>query len=284
MSTTQTCRTTAETARTWLFVPGERAERFDKAAAAGADVVVLDLEDAVRPERKDAARADVAAWAARASVPWAVRVNAAGTEWHDADIDAVRALGAALVMVPKAEDPDAVAHLVAQLPEGSAVIALVETAAGVLAAADVAGVPGVARLALGTYDLAAQLGVDPDSTTALAPARGALVLASAAAGLTGPIDGVTGEVANAAVLTADVAAAVEVGFAGKLCVHPAQVAPAASALAPSPTELAWAERVLEAAAHTGDGALLVDGRMVDPPVLARAHRARAAASTAGALR
>ena len=261
----------AGAARTWLFVPGDRPERFAKAAAAGPDVVVVDLEDAVAPAHKDAARAHVIDWLPRAGVTVAVRINAAGTTWHDADVAALAALGGpSLVMLPKADRPETVATVLAALPDGSAVVALVETALGVARAIDLARSPGVVRLAFGSYDLAAELGVDPDHAPALAPARGNLVLASAVGGLAGPIDGVTGDVRDHERLTADVTAAAALGFAGKLCIHPSQVAPAAAALAPSPDEVAWAERVLAAA--TEDGVALVDGRMVDAPVVARARR------------
>ncbi|OIJ25641.1 HpcH/HpaI aldolase/citrate lyase family protein [Nocardioides luteus] len=262
---------TAETARTWLFVPGDRPERFAKAAAAGPDVVVLDLEDAVAPAHKDAARAHVTAWLARTEVTAAVRVNAAGSPWHDADIAALAALGRpTTVMLPKADSAEAIAAVLDALPTGSAVVALVETALGVARAIDLATSPGVVRLAFGSFDLAAELGVDPDHAPALAPARGSLVLASAVGGLAGPVDGVTGDVRDHERLTADVAAAAALGFAGKLCIHPGQVAPAAAALAPTADEVAWAERVLAAA--TEDGVALVDGRMVDAPVVARARR------------
>lgn len=261
----------AETARTWLFVPGDRPERFAKAAAAGPDVVVLDLEDAVAPAAKDAARAHVTDWLPRAEVTVAVRVNSAASTWHDADIAALAALGSpTTVTLPKADSPEAVAAVMSVLPTGSAVVALVESALGVARAADLARSPGVVRLAFGSFDLAAELGVDPDHAPALAPARGALVLASAIGGLAGPIDGVTGDVRDHERLTADVTAAAALGFAGKLCIHPGQVAQAAAALAPTADEVAWAERVLAAA--TEDGVALVDGRMVDAPVVARARR------------
>ncbi|MEU6134854.1 CoA ester lyase [Nocardioides sp. NPDC047086] len=258
-------------ARTWLFVPGDRPERFAKAAAAGPDVVILDLEDAVAPAHKDAARDHVTGWRTGAGTTVAVRINAADAPWHDADVAALAALDRpSLVVLPKADSPETVAAVLAALPGGSAVVALVETALGVARAIDLARSPGVVRLAFGSYDLAAELGVDPDHAPALAPARGNLVLASAVGGLAGPIDGVTGDVRDDERLTTDVTTAAALGFAGKLCIHPGQVAPAAAALAPTPDEVAWAERVLAAA--TEDGVALVEGRMVDAPVVARARR------------
>jgi citrate lyase subunit beta/citryl-CoA lyase len=263
------------TARTWLFVPGDRPERFDKAVAAGADVVVLDLEDAVGPAAKDRARDHVTSWLGQTTALCAVRVNAVGTVWHDMDVTTLAELDGGrpiLVMVPKAENPDVVEKVVNALPVGSAVVALIETALGVARASDIARVPGVARLAFGSYDLAAQLGVDPEHAPALATARSELVLASAIGGLDGPIDGVTGDVRDVTRLTQDISASSALGFAGKLCIHPRQVAPAAAALAPTPEQAAWAERVLAAASACDEGVVLLDDRMVDAPVIARARR------------
>ncbi|GAB2740027.1 HpcH/HpaI aldolase/citrate lyase family protein [Nocardioides pakistanensis] len=279
MTVTDALAEATRTALTWLFVPGDRPERFAKAAAAGADVVVLDLEDAVAPDAKDAARAAVAGWLDEADVLCAVRVNAT-PPLLDADLESLAGSAPRLVMLPKAEDPAAVADVVARLPQGSRVVALVETARGVLEAPAVAAVPGVERLAFGSFDLAAELGVDPDHGPAMATARGALVLAAAAAGLSAPVDGVTGAVDDAARLGADVAASRALGFGGKLCIHPRQVLTVAEAFAPSAEERAWAERVL---AGAGDnGVAVVDGRMIDKPVVERARRVLAAAAREGA--
>ncbi|MBY4568706.1 CoA ester lyase [Gordonia sihwensis] len=255
----------ARGAHTLLFVPGDRPERFEKAAAAGADLVVVDLEDAVPAANKEKARAEAAAWIA-AGHTCAVRINAADTEHFDADVSALAGSGAA-IMLPKAEDPAAAARLADTT--GSAVIALIETARGVLAAASIASAPGVVRLAIGTFDLAAQLGVDPTDTEALAASRGALVLASAAAGLTGPVDGVTGSVDDPDRVRADVAYARRLGFAGKLVIHPKQLDPTSSAFAPSADDIAWARRIIEALGT--DGVAVVDGQMVDKPVVDRAR-------------
>jgi citrate lyase beta subunit len=123
-----TAQQAVETAHTWLFVPGDRPERFQKASAAGADVVVLDLEDAVAPPNKDAARDHVVKWLSTAEATCAVRVNAADTSWHAADLNALAALPSdrpCLVMLAKAEDPQRVADVAATLPGNSVVIALV---------------------------------------------------------------------------------------------------------------------------------------------------------------
>lgn len=255
-------------AATLLFVPGDRPERFAKAAASGADLVVLDLEDAVASERKDAAREHVAKWVGEGH-ECAVRVNPAGTPWHDEDLVALVRHRCA-VMLPKADDPSVVRAAAGVLGMVRSLIVLVETARGVLGAREIATVPNVRRLAFGSFDLAAELGVNPTDRDALASARGALVLASAAAGLPGPIDGVTGDLHDPDRLTDDVCYARRLGFTGKLCVHPKQVATVAVALRPSKNEVCWARSVLDAA--TAEGVASVDGQMVDKPVLDRAQR------------
>lgn len=245
-------------ATTFLFVPGDRPDRFGKAAGSGADVVVLDLEDAVAPADKDSARAEVRAWLRHTAAM--VRINAPGTPWFDADAALVAALGVPVV-VPKAETPGVLAGF-------GAVVALVETARGVERAAELAAVPSVTRLAFGSVDLAAELGVAPEDREPFAYARSRLVIASAAAGLAPPVDGVTTDLRDDERLEADVRYARRLGFGGKLCVHPRQVAPVRAGFAPTEAERDWARRVLTA----GASASTVDGRMVDKPVLDRARR------------
>ncbi|MFB4421378.1 CoA ester lyase [Streptomyces sp. QL37] len=250
------------TARTLLFVPGHRPDRFDKAAGSGADLVIVDLEDAVAADDKDRARRAAAEWPGLGDRA-VVRVNAPGTPWFEADLRMAAGLGCP-VMVPKSEDPAVLAEIAARCT----LIALVETALGTERAYEVCSVPGVVRAAFGNVDLAAQLGVAHDDTLALTHARSRLVLASAAAGISPPVDGVTTAVRDADALAADAAHARRLGFSGKLCVHPAQIAPAAAGFAPTESELRWARAVLEA----GDAVTTVDGHMVDKPVLERARR------------
>ncbi|MRK02449.1 CoA ester lyase [Aeromicrobium sp. S22] len=248
------------TARSLLFVPGDRPDRFARAATSGADLVVVDLEDAVAPERKDAARAAIDD-AVREGLRPAVRINAVGTPWHADDLDLVRRHGL-LVMLPKAEE------VALSALDGLRVVALVETARGLLDAPRIAAHPCVDRLALGHLDLAAELGVSPDNRTIVDAARVQLLIASTAAGLPGPVDGVTAQLRDPEWLRADLAAATAVGCAGKLCIHPDQIAPVHAALAPDEDEIAWARRVL---ASADAGVSVVDDRMVDAPVLARAR-------------
>jgi citrate lyase subunit beta / citryl-CoA lyase len=269
--------TDAATARTLLFVPGDRPDRFGKAAAAGADLVILDLEDAVAADRKHLAREYVRAWLGQGNRA-AVRINGFGTPGHADDVAMITGRSASLpaVMMPKAESPVQLAALAAGLPAGTGIIPLVETSTGVLRAADVCAAPGVVRPAFGSVDLATQLGVDHRAHAAFQHARSMLVLAAAAAGCAAPIDGVTTAIADEASLRTDLDYAVALGFTGKLCIHPRQVALANQYLSPSAAELEWAHQVL--AAGQGDSARALDGQMIDRPVVLRAQAMVARAS------
>jgi len=254
-----------ESARSLLFVPGSRPDRFAKAAASGADLVIIDLEDAVAPQDKEEARENAAAWLARGNAA-VVRINAPGTPWHDADLSAAAA-ALAPVMVPKAEDAAVFSDL-ARRAADCPLIPLIETATGVERAAEICAVPGTVRAAFGNVDLAGQLGVAPDDHIALGYARSRLVSASAAAGIAAPIDGVTTAIRDADALAADLAHARRLGFTAKLCVHPGQVEQVGVAFAPTEEERRWARAVLDAQQSLA----VVDGQMVDRPVIERARR------------
>ena len=260
--------------RTYLFVPGDRPERFDKARASGADAVVLDLEDAVSPARKAAARDAIAA-ALGGGTRWVVRINDAATPWFSDDLALLAAApaGSVEVMLPKAESPAQVAAVRAVLP-AVPVLALIESALGVLQVDAVAASPGVSRLVFGTLDFALDLDIDiTDDPAGLLHAAGRIALASRAAGLAAPVAGVTPEITDDRRLLADLAWARRLGFGAKLCIHPRQVAPLHQALEPDAASLDWARRVLAAVAASPEahGAVQVDGRMVDKPVLRRAE-------------
>ncbi|MDX3387986.1 CoA ester lyase [Streptomyces niveiscabiei] len=252
-------------ARTLLFVPGHRPDRFDKAAASGTDLVVIDLEDAVAADDKDRARDNADTWLGLGNTA-VVRVNPPGTPWFEADLARAADHGCP-ILIPKAEDPYVLAEIVARTAGRCPMIPLAETALGIERAHSVCAVPGVVRAAFGNVDLATQLGVAHDDHVALTHARSRLVLASAATGVHAPLDGVTTAVRDPAALGADVAHARRLGFTGKLCIHPAQVGPVADGFAPTAGELRWARSVLDA----GDSVTTVDGQMVDRPVLERAR-------------
>lgn len=266
--------------RSYLFVPGDRPARFGKALASGADVVVLDLEDAVAEAAKSVARQAIAeavrAMPATEAARIAVRINAAGSPEHEQDLRMVRALPLAAVMLPKAENAAALAALHQELP-GIALLPLCESALGVSQALPLAGAPGVQRLVFGTLDYALDLGLDlEDDLAPLEQAAAQLVLASRLAGRAAPVAGVTPQLGDAPRLQADTSWALRRGFGAKLCIHPDQVAPLHAAMAPGAQALAWAARVIEADAAS-PGAARVDGRMVDRPVVLQAQRTLARA-------
>lgn len=260
------------TARTLLFTPADRPARFARAQTTGADLSVLDLEDAVPAEQKPVALRNATSWLAGHT--GAVRVNGVDTEWFTDEIEALRTIACA-IMLPKAtvRSLRALEAALAGSTANHSIIALVETAEGVLETDRIATSPHVTRVALGSFDLAAELGVDPARSPLIDRARAQMAFSSAAAGLPAPIDSVTASIADRSVIAGDVAHARLFGFTGKLCIHPAQVDPVHAALAPGPEEIVWAREVLAAASAPGaPGVLAVDGHMVDRPVLIRAER------------
>lgn len=260
--------------RSYLFVPGDRPERFAKALASGADAVVLDLEDAVLPAAKAAARTAVAAFAAGCpdAQRLVLRINADDTADFAHDLALLSHQPVAAVMVPKAERA-ATLLAVRNVCSSAWLLPLVESAKGVLASEALARTPGVQRLVFGTLDYALDMGLEGEQAATLgldAPATW-LALSSRAAGIASPVAGVTPALDDEALLLAELARARAHGFGAKLCIHPRQVAAVHRALAPAAEEQAWAERVLAAAADA-HGAVQLDGRMVDKPVIERARR------------
>lgn len=265
-----------------LFVPGTRPERFEKALGAGADAVIIDLEDAVGVAEKADARAAVAGGFPKAGAVL-LRINGCGTPWHGDDLALARSvLGRSLplagVVLPKAEGRADVEEVAAALGGAIPIVALIESARGLAEARCIAASPAVARLAFGSIDFAADLGC-AHTRAALLTARSELVLAARLAGQAGPVDGVTANVADDGVTRDDAAYAAELGFSGKLLIHPRQVAPALAGFAPSAEEVAWAERIV-ASISQGGAVVKVDGAMVDAPVLARARQILARAGAA----
>lgn len=265
-------------ARSFLFVPGDRPERFAKALASGADVVIVDLEDAVLPTSKQAAREAIAAHFAgkqAANVPArnvVVRVNAAGTAWHEDDLTLCRGLQIAGIVLPKAESAKQVDA--AGKASGHPVLPIVESALGLAKLDELAASPSMIRLLLGNIDLALALDIRLGSeggNRILDAARYRILVASRAAGRAAPVDGVhtdfkdTDGLARAATVSRDS------GFGGMLCIHPAQCVTVNAAFRPSEAERAWAAKVI-AAAVRNPGAFQLDGQMIDAPVVARAHR------------
>ncbi len=257
-------------AHSYLFVPADRADRFDKALASGAHVVIVDLEDAVAPALKDTARDTLARWLRDSPhVQVHLRINGTDTPWFRHDIALCHSPGVRGIVLPKAESAAQVAE-VAHRGQDRPLLPLIETAQGMAAVREIAGARGVQRLLFGSIDFQADLGIEGEDDALLA-FRSALVLASRLGGLAAPVDGVTTALDDPASIARDTARARRLGFGGKLCIHPRQVAAVNAGFAPSAREVDWAQRVVEAIRASQGAAVAVDGRMVDAPVVKRAE-------------
>jgi citrate lyase subunit beta/citryl-CoA lyase len=264
-----------DAACTFLFVPGDRPERFDKAVAARADIVVIDLEDAVAPGAKAAARATVARWL-RTGQPVMLRVNACGTPWFEEDLKIAQHDGVLGIMLPKAEAGPATKRVAKLVPT----VALVETARGVAIMTRLDGRnSGVRRLALGDIDLALDLGLGSNGAI-LDPIRLQMVVASRVLHLAPPIAGVTVNTVDMEVVRDDAERARSGGFSGKLAIHPRQVAAILAGFRPGAGEIARAKTIVEADRAAGGSAVSLNGQMIDKPLVERARRLLA--SIAGA--
>ncbi len=255
--------------RTALFLPASNPRAIAKARTLACDMVILDLEDAVKPEDKDVARAAAVAAVAEGFGDRiaAIRVNGADTEGHAADLAAVAGSAADCVVVPKVEDAATAARIAAAA--GKPILAMIETPAGVLAAAGIAAVPGVAGLIAGTNDLKATLGIPAAAGRAgLSLALQTVVLA-ARAGNAWALDGVFNALADAEGLAAECREGRVLGFDGKTLIHPGQIAAADAAFAPTADEIADARALLTAA---GGGAERFRDRMIEAMHVAQARR------------
>lgn len=257
--------------RSLLFVPADRPERFPKAMAAGADVVIVDLEDAVASADKARARQAVIDWldVQAPAARLAIRINGADTPWFEDDLALAARAEVSAILVPKAEDADALVRV--RRGGARALMPLIESAAGFERVRAIARVPGVERLVFGTIDFQLDLGMCDADESELLYFRSVLVLESRLAGIAAPVDGVSTAIDDAARLDADVRRARRLGFGAKLCIHPRQVAQVHASFAPGADEIAWARRVVDASAAAGGAAVAVDGAMVDKPVLLRAQ-------------
>lgn len=250
--------------RSLLFVPAARPAMVEKAAGLPADLIVLDLEDAVRAEDKPAARAALATSIALLGDRAAVRVNAPDSIYFAADLGAIEAAPPPLLVVPKVERASDLTALA-----GRPILAMIETPRGVLAAADIAAAPGVVGLMIGVNDLAAELRLPPGAGRAsLALSLQAVVLAARAAG-GWAIDGVFNALADPDGLAQECAEGRALGFDGKSLIHPAQIAVANAAFSPSDAELEEARALIAAA--TG-GAERFRDRMIEDMHVETARR------------
>ncbi|MCW3838403.1 HpcH/HpaI aldolase/citrate lyase family protein [Sphingomonas canadensis] len=268
--------------RSLLFVPGDRPERFPKAAASGADALILDLEDSVAPEKKAGARQAVAAWLAQPrETPCFVRVNPTGSEHADADVDVLRRILPDGIVLPKSIDAGSVRALAERLGEGCPPILPIasETPAAVFGLGSYGAAAALlAGLTWGAEDLPAAIGAatarNPDgSYTAPYEVVRSLVLFGAHAAGVAAIETVFPDIADADGLAAYVARGRRDGFTGMMAIHPAQVAAINAGFTPGEAEIAHARAVVAAfAANPGAGVLKLDGKMIDQPHLKQAQR------------
>ena len=249
---------------TYLFVPADRPERFSKALASGADRVIIDLEDAVAADSKDGGRAAIA----DADLDWsrvAIRINDATTPFHEDDIALLKTISVPAVMVPKAGSADMLAAISGALGDTCLLLPQVETVKSLFALPELLASPGVGRVFFGHLDFALDLGSGLDQD-ALRHVRSQIVLQSRFAGKPAPVDSVTPDFHNLESVTADALAARNLGFGGKLLIHPAQVEPVRHVFGPSENAIDWARRVIAAMEDGNRGAVSVDGQMIDRPV------------------
>ena len=243
--------------RSLLYLPASNPRAIAHARESAADLVILDLEDAVKPEEKVSARtAAVDAVASEWPMPVAIRVNGAGTEWHSLDIDAVARSTVQFAVLPRAES----AHMVHGVAEaiGKPLLAMIESPAGVLAAAEIA--QECAALIAGTNDLRVGLGVPIDSDRSpIATALQTIVLAARAAGIA-VFDGVFNDLDDLDGFTAQCAEGRRLGFDGKSLIHPKQIEPCNRSFSPSEEEIERAMRLIEA---YGGGAERFEGQMIE---------------------
>jgi citrate lyase subunit beta/citryl-CoA lyase len=263
---------------TYLFVPGDRPERFTKAVASGADRIILDLEDAVRPDTKAAARAAILA----ATLDWSrvvVRINDAESPFFAEDLAFLADCPAAAIMLPKAETLNAMETVTQAAGRRVNILPQIETVRGLEAVPELLAHPGADRAVFGHLDFALDLG-GASEWEALLYARSRLVALSRLTGALPPVDSITTHVTGETRLRADAEAARKLGFGAKLLIHPAQVGPTAEVFHPSDAEIDWARRVLTVVADGAVGAGAIDGQMIDKPVEEAARRILAHAGMA----
>jgi len=270
--------------RSWLFTPATKADRFDRAAEAGADVLIIDLEDAVAPADKAGARTAALDWLAKPAdgrIGRALRVNAPTTAFGLEDLLALVRSEARpdVVVIPKTESPDVlrlVDGLLTDAGKPTRLVALVESARGIANADAIAqATPRLEALFFGAADLAADLGAEV-AWEPLLGARSRVVVAAAQAGVA-VIDSPFFSITDEDGLAAEVRAAVRMGFTAKAAIHPKQVAAINDALTPTPDQVTQARRIL---AENAKGVGVVDGRMIDEAVARKARRVLAAAGEA----
>jgi citrate lyase subunit beta/citryl-CoA lyase len=265
---------TVANAITFLFVPGDRPDRFESATSSGADVVIIDLEDGVTPGAEEQALHNAMAALSRSGgLSTMVRVRPTGTRFFTEQVDALcgdrgtTPPGLMGLMLAKAGRAADAGELRERLPNDLALIALIESANGVASAAEIAAVPGVTRLAFGALDFSLDIGAEPLVENLVYP-RTHLVISSRVGGIAAPLESPSLEIERTDVTEAAARRARSSGFGGMLCIHPGQLAAVRRGFTPTEADVEWARSVLEGEG----GAAQIDGKMVDRPITERARQ------------
>jgi (S)-citramalyl-CoA lyase len=256
-----------------LFVPGSRPDRFDKAFGTGADKIIIDFEDAVEESMKQQARENLAVYlTANPHLNVVVRINASGHPEHQSDLDfCSRFSQVSAIMLPKSESPFQVMHAAST---GRRIWPLIETAEGLELLPSIASISGVERLTFGALDLGLELGLRANSRAAARifdQVRYQILVCTTRSKLARPLDTVFANFSDLAGLEVFAEDARDMGFGGMLCIHPSQVSMVNKVFEPSLEEIEWARRVI-GAAKGAPGAFRLEGKMIDAPVIAAAHR------------
>lgn len=256
----------------YLFVPGNRPERYAKACAAGADAVIIDLEDAVAPADKSSARDALSNWldgaeAQANKVPILIRINCVQSGCFGDDVRLCRRPGVAGIVLPKTERVDDVASV----SRGAPLFPLIETMLGFSRIREIAAAPHVGRLMFGAIDFKLDMGIGGDRDELLF-FRSQFVLSSRISGLLPPVDGVTEALEDYEKIEDDTRYARRIGFGGKLCIHPSQIATVNRVFAPERCEIDWANKILAASEAARGGAVALDGKLIDRPLIVSAQR------------
>lgn len=263
---------------TYLFVPADRPERYAKALASGADRVIIDLEDAVTAKNKMAGRDAIKS----ADLDWSrivIRINDSNSAHFEFDVSILRQLPVRTIMVPKADGHTCLKRVDDALDNKRTLIPQIETVTSLFALPEILSANNVDRVAFGHLDFALDLGSGTDQE-ALAYVRSQIVLHSRLAGKPRPIDSVTVDFRNREKTLEDALACKNLGFGGKLLIHPAQVDPVREAFLPSEEDIVWARQVLRNLEKDGRGATSYQGQMIDHPVEMRAIQILALADKA----
>jgi len=257
-----------------LFVPGNRPDRFAKAAMSGTSAIIIDFEDAVAEQDKDQARAATIARSVMKGTTL-VRINAATTPFFQDDLNALKQNPPDGILIAKAETRKDLHDVQAVLGSSMSVIPLIESARGLANLPDILQADNISSVAFGSLDFALDIGCE-HVWDALLLARCEIVLRCRLADIAPPVDGVTTAIDNPELIEYDARRARDIGFGGKLAIHPKQIAPIRGAFSFTQDDIAWATRVISAL--EGSGAQQIDGKMIDRPVIARAQRILAQSS------